>query len=132
MSGSSEFGLSDFIGCAFLLPSSARDTAAIEGSPPDDNLVWIANIVDRRNLLTEEPLTSLMRQHLELEISSVGTAFWLHADNSAQPVVTDPSPNPLLGHLPTPREQLRAAFSSQKALNDFALELCFVLPHETP
>ena len=40
-----------------------------------------------RHLPTRELLTILMRQHLELELSSVGTAFWLQAGNSVQSVV---------------------------------------------
>ena len=82
----------------FSAAFECRDAAAIEGAPPDDNLIRIANIVDRSNLPTGEPLTILMRQHLELEISSVGAAFWMQAGNSMQPVVADPSPNLLLGH----------------------------------
>lgn len=74
------------------------DTAVIEGAPPDDNLVRIANIVDSSNLPTRELFTILMRQHLELDMSSVGTAFWLQAGNSVQPVVTDPTANFLLAH----------------------------------
>ena len=120
--------LLNFEGHDFAVEDECRDTATFEGAPPDDNLVRIANIVDRSNLPTGEPLTILMRQHLKLEVRSVGTAFLLEAGNSVQPeCLTQVRIFP--GHGPAPREQLRAASSSQKALNDLALELCFVLPH---
>ncbi len=66
---------------AFAVPQHRR----IEDAPPDDNLVRIANIVDRSNLPARELLTILMRQHLELEMGSVGAAFWLQGGNFVQP-----------------------------------------------
>jgi hypothetical protein len=72
-----------------------------------------------------------MGQHLQLELRTVRAAFRTHPDDAVQAVVTHPAADILRRQRPPPRQQLCSTFASQKALDNFQLEICLILLYGT-
>jgi len=95
-------------------------------------MVWIADVIDCRDLTAGKLLAILMRQHLQLELRTVRAALRAQAVDAVEAVMAHPSADLLLGNRPPPDQKLYAALTCQETLDDFQLELRFVPLHETP
>lgn len=115
----------------YLGPESLH-AALNKMASPDDNLVGVADVIDRGDLAARKLLAVLMGQHLQFELHTVSAAFGAQPVDAMQPIMAHPGADLLLGERPPPRQQLCAAVPRQEALDDLKLELCAVLPHETP
>ena len=104
----------------------------IEIASPDDDLVGIADVIDRRDLAAGELFAVLMGQYLQFELRTVRAAPGAQPVEAMQAVVAHLGADLLFGHRPAPSQQLCAAFARQEALDDLQLELRSVLLYDTP
>jgi hypothetical protein len=98
----------------------------VEIAPPVHDLAGIADVIERRDLTTGKLPAILMSQHLQLELRTVRAALGAQTIDTVHAIVTHPSADLLLGNLPPPSQELRAALARQEALDYFQLELSCV------
>lgn len=106
--------------------------ASIEIGSSDHNLIWIADVLDRRDLKAEKLLAFLMSRHLQLDLRTVRAALGAKAVDAVEMTLAHPNADLFLGNQPRPGQKLRAAFACQAALDNLQLALRFVHLYETP
>lgn len=63
------------VGTPLYLVLESLHAALNEIASPDDNLVGVANVIDRGHLAARKLLAVLMGRHLQFELHTVGAAF---------------------------------------------------------
>ena len=100
----------------YLVPESLH-TALIEIASPDDNLVGVADVIDRGDLAARKLLAVLMGQHMQFELHTENAAFGAQPVYAMQPIVAHPTADLFLGERLPSRQQLCAAIPRQEALD---------------